>query len=168
MTIPVECEPAVEPCCNGLWSTANDLANVVANAIIDCSPPATCDDLTPWVSHDEPIGPGHYVAVWLMTSRFTTSRVGRQRPQARWGIRYVEPGFPKLDVKGGKPVTPSRDSLHFASMHSYAHLEAALNAIQENLRTINACAAITFEEVAPLRLAAGYGGWTITLTMDLT
>lgn len=117
-----------------------------------------------FVSHSTPIGHGHYVAVWLMRQRFTTSRTNLPLPIPTFGIRYVEPGFPRLGPQG-KP--PDRADLDAAARHSYSHLQVMIDAVvgykmSPTRQTV--CNSVAIDRAAPDPIQAGYSGWTIEAT----
>ena len=166
MTIPVGCQ-TIDPCCGGLYPAASDLAQAVAAALVECQGGVGCGDLDAFVSHAEPVGIGHYVAVWLMRERFATSRTNMKLPIPTFGVRYVEPGYPRLDVEAGEPTLPDRADLDAAARHSYAHLQVMIDAVlafRMSPTRQAVCSVVSIERASPDRIQAGFSGWTLEAT----
>lgn len=167
MTIPAECAVKPPPCCDHSYTVAEQLGDLVTAALVACQTPELCDDIKTFVSHGEPIGWAHFVAVWLVRERYARSALGVGQPIRTYGIRYLEPGFPMPQAgHGGKLVLPARELLDGASMYSYAHKDAIIQALVGSVAngTIAGCDTVTIDEVAPAPLVQGYGGWTVTAT----
>lgn len=163
MTIPTDCA-LVEPCCEGLYGAASDLAQAVAAALAACQPEGSCDDLDAFVSHHRPIGPGHYVGVWLVRQRFTTGRVNLALPSPTFAVRYVEPGYPRLGPKG---TAPARADIDKASRHTYAHLAVMIDAVRATTLSITrnaVCNVVTVDRAEPDPPQTGFVGWTLEAT----
>lgn len=165
--IPADCA-VIEPCCERTYMLSHDVATAVADALRNCLPDGECEDLDVFVSHNEPVGTGHYVAAWMVRERYSDRL---HIPLPTISVRYVEGGFPRPTTKGGRFNMPSGEAVDAAARHSYSHGDVMVDAVRSGVNT-NAphwrgCRNVQIDQRIPDRVQAGWSGWTVTATWGL-
>lgn len=165
--IPEGCA-TIEPCCERSYLLCADVAQAVAAALTTCQGEGCCEGLDVFVSHHEAVGPGHYVAAWMVREAYSDRLA---IPQPTISVRYVEPGFPVIRNIGGRFVAPDAAEKDAAARHSYAHGDIMVDAIRTGGFSTSThwrgCRNVRIDQRVPDRVQGGAGGWTVTATWTL-
>lgn len=179
MALPPYCEGVTtpEPCCDSLYTAAQQLLTIAQGALEECAGEDLCRELYGFVGAAEPhLAMQDYVAVWYTET--TIAPPGNrsdalkalmvQQPSVTFTVKVSEGGWPTGEAVGTEIYEASAAEIDWASKHALGHAESVYRQTVDSVRTEHVCG--TLKAVGPLRPlgpSGGVIGFSFALTMEI-
>jgi hypothetical protein len=171
------CAVPTDVCCTSIFDVAETIAIVAYDAVAECLDAEDCTRLGWYVSVNEPsYAKGDYVGVWLQSmiprpGTGTTRANFLPRPQATFGVKLIESGWPTITGNDEVGRVPSIEVMHAIAKHSYGHAERMLRAVYDNYRARDgisqACGFQSIGALRPTTRDANLCGWSFDLSLEI-
>lgn len=179
-----DCDIPYDVCCDALFSTAEEILDIVLPAVNNCVAPSPCRPHAPIAGYvsmgvlvQDPVA--DYVVVSLSrleTSQGSQDDAGRlQVPvwRALYQVRLLESNWPTAEELNEQIYVPSPDLTHAIARHSYAHGEAMFRALANAVTARSAnmsgkpCTFHMIEPLVPVEPTGGTVGWETNVWVNI-